>query len=380
MSLSQLKKNIVARLDGECVGFSVAIFKGTSLVEHAEGGHAIVGGFAGTQSFGGLNLPVPPVDVPQSHKKRMATMSTSKTITAAAVMRVLYEICKHEPDVVKAIDAELDKPIAPLLPHDWRGFAAAQTVTMRELLTHKSLLDSSGSDPDSFDSLKKTLKRGKVLKSPEYRNCNFCLFRVMLPYLRWTRIAGMSSDALKVEEQLMGSSLPAMLGANYVSAVQHFVLEPSGVLGADVVPTRDFPYTRYYDFADFKAGHAGPGLADPVDGSAVLHCGAGYWNVSAFEYGLFLGALRSGKLFPKEVWRSMRDAQLGMYHVSSKPQLWSHNGAWGDDIGCRAAWSHNQDDDSHAVVLVNSTLSDKLKSAPVNGDLTQLLTQAYRDA
>ena len=142
------------------------------------------------------------------------------------------------------------------------------------------------------------------------------------------------------------------LGQTHVSFIQEQVLARAGLTGIDVVPTGPKPYTRYNKF-----GNPSAFFSDPVDDTAVLRTGAGYWYMSVKEYGKFLTALRNGKIVGWQYAKSMQDNHLGMYRKGYKHgTYWDHNGGYPgqpNDPGAMADWMMFPNG-IVAVIFVNS--------------------------
>jgi CubicO group peptidase (beta-lactamase class C family) len=328
-NLDRFEQNLKARLEGRAVGYSYAIYEFDKLKKSGAGGHAV--------------WP----NVAQSPDKRMTTMSMSKTITAAAVMKAMEELR------AKGQNITINSLIAPYLPSGWTLGPRVDEITFKHLLTHTGGLRPAGNDPDTFAGLRQTIANGSTSQNfgkASYANANFCLFRVIIPYMVHGRE--------KVEKfpldvgPLPDLSVEHNTAKLYVRYVQEHVLAPIGLGAINVVPTGATPYTRYYKFSDRNVY-----IEDPKDDTAMLRTGAGYWFMSANEFAKLIASLRHhGKIVSSDTFKVMRDNDLGMYGADSAfGRTWDHNGGYTsvDGAGSAAAWMIFTNGIT-AVILVNS--------------------------
>jgi CubicO group peptidase (beta-lactamase class C family) len=305
------EQNLKSQLAQGTMGYSYAIFDHVNLVRAGAGG-----------------LAVSP-NVPQSPDKRMTTMSMSKTITATAVMKLMEEMRSEGTDIT------VDSAIAPYLPSNWSPYGLnVSKMTFRHLLTHTSGLRAvstpGDADPDTYTNLWRTIKAGANnadFGGPAYANANFCLFRIIIPYMAGT--TGFLIALAVGDDNADAKST----GKAYVQYVKEHVLEPIGLGGIDVIPTGPQPYTRYYpDWSD-----SGESYGDPTDDTAMLRTGAGYWYMSATEFAKFIASLRNGLIVSADTfaimkpdnWRVGQTTALGvgMYgKLSTHGRYWNHNG------------------------------------------------------
>ena len=314
--IARFEQNLKARLAGKVTGYAYAIYEYDSLKRSGAAGHAV--------------LP----STLHSPNKRQTALSMSKTVTAAAVMKAMEQMR------AQGVSITIDSPIAPYLPSNWTLGPRVNQMTFRRLLTHRSGLrpaevDPESDDPDTFVNLRQTIQYGATDEDfanakPFYANANFCLFRVIIPYMISNR-ASLTADEGDV------ATIARTTAQRYVGYVQTYILQPIGLNDITVVPTGPEPFTRYYRF-----GQPGVFFADPTDDSAMLRTGAGYWHMSAKEFGTFISSLRHhGKIISSESYKLMTDNNLGMYVATSPAgKSWEHNGATtnGAGAGSVAAW------------------------------------------
>jgi CubicO group peptidase (beta-lactamase class C family) len=324
-NLDTFEANLKAELDSKTVGYSYAIYENQQLKRAGAGGYAVV------------------PNHPETADTRMTVMSTSKTITATGVMKAMEEMNMQGKNIT------IDSHIAPYLPSEWKLGPRVKELTFRHLLTHTGGLRKINNDPDSYLGLKQIIENGvydQDFGTWHYANANFCLFRIIIPYML------MSPAGVNNIEKLSWEDRALSLGKTYVSYIQQHVLAPAGLAGIDVVPTGPKPYTRYYKFGDTSAY-----ASDPVDDTAVLRTGAGYWYMSVKEYGKFLMALRNGKIVGWQYAKSMQDNNLGMYGIPrDHGTYWDHNGGYpgqANGSGAMADWMMFPNGIA-AVMFVNS--------------------------
>ncbi len=126
-------------------------------------------------SAGGMARQSPDQDArAMTFEDKITIASVSKTITAAAMLHAMTE---------KKVS--VDTKISPYLPDDWAQGPNINTITFRELFTHKSGFrcgDKYGGWALLFDGLRKCILDGVNLsdKVQLYRNENYALMRILL--------------------------------------------------------------------------------------------------------------------------------------------------------------------------------------------------------
>ncbi len=329
--------NIRKRMEGTAIGYAYAIFQNKEVKDHGHYGWAVT---PADQAPG----------FEQSSTRRMATMSMSKTITAAATVKAL---AMHQPVLT------IDSHIAPYLPANWLRGPGVASLTFKHLLTHTSKLVDMKSDPDTYASLQATILLGS--NGPvKYQNSNFTLLRILIPYI----LLGPAHFQPFEGDPDRNAAITA---SHYIAFVQDHVLDPAGITGASIGPTGPKPFTRYYNFNLPVVSDADPDDND----DAKLRCGAGYWNLSAQEYGRFIAALPAGDIMHPERWLMMSSNLLGCYAFGSDGKRRGHNGGfqYSDFAGCSAGWLTCPDGVT-AVLLINSLGGD-------HADPPKLLSDAY---
>jgi CubicO group peptidase (beta-lactamase class C family) len=302
--------------------------------------------------------------------------STSKTITAAAVMRAIEIL------TAKGKSVSIDTPMAQYLPTGWTKGPHVGEITLKDLMRHSSgLLPSK----DLYEELKAMIAAGPSatnwatrMDSPgsKYCNCNFTLFRIILPYMVYGReaiegspqvaaqAAALEAEIAALQAELQTASpaekpaiaaqikqlqkqkakLPGQPSESieirtaklYVQFVQEQVLAKIGLGSAWINPKGASQLITYYNFKNPAKTFTGYS-----DDTALRGTGAGFWFMSAKEYGKFIGGLRTGKIISAASYQTMVSNRLGMFGSQSEAGMCvEHNGAftYQGEAGMRGAW------------------------------------------
>ena len=313
-------------------------------------------------------------------------MSTGKTITAAAYVKLIAE----------REDISLLSPITPYLPDGWSPDPDLGPVTFRHLLSHTSGL-TKATDPWSGIKTEvetNVLPAGSTVDAGVgtffYSNTNFTLGRVMMAYM-------LDKPQAQTLEWLGAGDL--YTAYVYRSRVLSSIFAPIGLDSSkvDVQPIGQNPAGFY--------GVSGVGGSllisyfEPRDGSTVLNSGAGFWNLSVKSYGKFLDALSHGKYkvvtnnVTIDPWQHMTrmvdntnstPVGLGLFRVTygAYGDYYTHNGGFGTAAGAGACsrWMVYPNGVS-AVWVMNAYVRDANGNAgcPVMND-EQMMVNAYDNA
>jgi Beta-lactamase len=252
ISISALAKNITATLHNHVVGF-VAIVGGLP---------AIFQGQARTAADPPKTAMLP--DLP------INIASVTKVLTTVAVLQSLD---RHH--------LTLDTKIWPYLYKDWKRGANIDTITFRMLLSHAAGFRwGCGGSNTTYAVLKAQIAAG-VKKSDmvdssgnpvhSYNNCNFAIFRELLPQMEGFPIIG-PTDAFRAMQS----------AAFYITYMNQHVFRPVGVpqracrapKTSNDIPGYRFPAALTYPDP--------PNSAHGDDwGDWTLACGGGGWVLSA---------------------------------------------------------------------------------------------------
>ncbi len=168
------------------------------------------------------------------------TMATTLLTNVASVGKILTTI-----GVLQSLASNgltLDTPIWQYLYSDWQQNAPAimQTITFKELLTHTAgirPLTVNGTEycvdgnrsTGSFADLKMVIENGvnsSDIGKPVYNDCNFALFRILLP--------NMAGDSISIPAGSTQSQIDTLRAAasakDYINYINQSVLQPVGIL------------------------------------------------------------------------------------------------------------------------------------------------------
>jgi CubicO group peptidase (beta-lactamase class C family) len=209
--------------------------------------------------------------------------SVGKMFTTIAVLKSL---ARHH--------LSIDSRIWPFLPPDWVKGPGVDTITFRELLTHRAgfRLDS-GRVFETGNAAREQIRQGiqQIDKQvADYNNINFTIFRDMLPFMEGVRDPGPAARAAAADRF-------------FISYVQRQVFDPVGVTDATCAPVRD----AMLMYPPPSAGTA-PGSPDSVGPSA---CSGGGWFMTPASLRRVLEGLISGSLLSGRQRQQMDDNCLG---------------------------------------------------------------------
>jgi CubicO group peptidase (beta-lactamase class C family) len=271
------------KFQGKSVGYSI-------VVTHSNG--------ARQERAGGLARRAPdPNPRAMSVNDRYNIASVSKTITAAAVLKLL-----HEKNI------SVDAPIHPYLPSSWTLGPNVKTITFRQLLTHRAGIRCGGEV--TYDNLKSCIAGGINLADKtewKYNNSNFGLFRILIPHV--------ASPGLSVPPFVGAASF---YGTAYMSYVRNKVFQPAG-LGTDIhcKPIADNPALTY----QFPA----PVIKGESFGDMSTTNASRGWNMSSKQLVTFMNTLLfTDKILPVAVREQMKSQGLGLYGSQLTPTLTSY--------------------------------------------------------
>jgi len=266
---------------GKATGFSYAIARDGTVVR---------------KGAGGFRIAPPDGQLPFGPDTRSTAASTTKTITAIAMLKVLEE--KKE--------VSLGSRIAPFLPKCWKqakNISTLTTLTFRQLLAHHSGLQGekvkTSCKKDPWGCLAEVIKLGRTQSTDyKYDNFNYALPRILLP-------AVLAPEYFKNVVKERGCKDKATLNELYSSAFATYtnntVLKPAGV--SNVFTSLQFGANLY----DFRS-KTKPGI--PVE-AGYLAVGAGRLAISAVEFVKILSALERGRILSKATLAQMKAEPMG---------------------------------------------------------------------
>jgi CubicO group peptidase (beta-lactamase class C family) len=274
--LASYADKLEARLKNRSVGFSFTIAgSGNNFMISRAGGDARRAPDSGTRKM--------------TADDKFNIASVSKTITAAAVMKLLNEK-----------NISVDSSVKSYLPPNWALGPNFDSITFRQLLTHRSGIRCDGEV--TYQNLKICVAGGVNLRLKPvqtYNNSNYALFRFIIP-----RLNGYPTTPVKIDESKL-SGIYAKLYADYV---KQYVFAPLGLSGIDLRPAASNPGLAYQYPTPVQAGES---FGDMTETS-----GSRGWNMSSKQLAIFLyNLLNTEKILPRDVSRRMKSEQLGLWKV-----------------------------------------------------------------
>ena len=265
ISLSRLASSIDTQLKGSVAGYVALI--GTSIVV----------------SSGLARAAADPPKLAMGPDVMVNVLSVGKMFTTIAVLRSL---ARHH--------LSIDSRIWPFLPPDWVKGPGVDTITFRELLTHRAgfRLDS-GRVFETDNAAREQIRQGiqQIDKqAADYNNIDFTIFWDMLPFMEGAPDPG-----------------PAARGAAanrfFITYVQRQVFDPVGVKDATCAPVRN----AMLMYPPPGAGTA-PGSPAPAGPSG---CSGGGWFTTPASMRRVLDGLISGSLLSSGQRQQMDHSCLG---------------------------------------------------------------------
>jgi hypothetical protein len=193
--------------------------------------------------------------------------SISKTLTAVAVLQLLAKD-----------GLTIDSNILPYLYTDWHKGMNIDEITFKQLLTHNSGFRADcGYNNTTYADLKALIKGGvnmSDMNHPLYNNCNFAIFREMLPALSGQRIENIPDGPQRAQQS----------AEMYIAYMNKNVLAPVGVATSACKPPPGNNVVLSYPF---PAGST-PGTDW---GDWTLACGGGGWVLSAANFFLVINSI-----------------------------------------------------------------------------------------
>jgi CubicO group peptidase (beta-lactamase class C family) len=251
ISLSRLARSIDTRLKGNVVGYVALV--GTSKV--------VASGLARTAAD--------PPKLAMGPDVMVNVASVGKMFTTIAVLKSL---ARHH--------LSIDSRIWPFLPPDWVKGPGIDTITFRELLTHRAgfRLDSDLVFKTS-DAAREQIRQGiqqMDKQVADYNNIDFTIFRDMLPFMEGVRDPGPAARA-------------AAASRFFISYVQRQVFDPVGVTDATCAPVRN-------DMLMYPPPGAGAARGTPAQAGPSACSGGGWFMTPASMRRVLDGLISNGLL------------------------------------------------------------------------------------
>ncbi|MFZ1043353.1 MAG: serine hydrolase [Anaerolineales bacterium] len=267
ISLKKFSENIDSELQGKVVGY-VSMIGSTPIIS----------------TYGQARTAANPPATAMGTSIPSNIASLSKVLTTVSVLQWL---ASHNLTVYAKISS--------YLPPDWTQGPNIDTITFKDLLTHRAGFRNDENN-ESYAGLQQQIADGVQLSdmaTPQYNNLNFALFRILLPYM-----AGFSDP---------GPAQRATATANfYVDYMRQHIFLPLGITQADCKPAAGSDPMFYYPAP-------AAGLIPGVDGGDwTLTCGGGGWVLSTEDlYKILLDLMNGNKLLTDSEKAQMNSECLG---------------------------------------------------------------------
>jgi CubicO group peptidase (beta-lactamase class C family) len=293
ISLKKFAANIDTELNGKVVGYI-----------------SLVGPLGIITTYGQARTAADPPARPMDQFIPTNVASISKVLTTVGV---LQSLSKHS--------LSLDSKVAPFLPSDWTLGANVDTISFRELLTHRAGIRSGAID---YDGMKLAIAGGVTLADKSmasYSNMNFALFRVLLPYME-----GFSDPG--------PTTRPTATANFYVDYMRQNVFQPVGITNANCKPPFGIDPMLSYP----------PPPVGPTHGTDwsdwTLICGGGGWVLSVDNLYRILLSLDSGTSLLSEAQRTLMASNCLGWDCSVQMQtdFVGKNGLLPDPNGSGRVW------------------------------------------
>lgn len=322
-------QEIEDRLSPFVVGFGYAIAADGAVIRSGAGGSRRV-----PQPNNGVLAAVPFTADTQNE-----IASTSKTVTAVAVARALWQR-----------GLTLDSPVEPHLPEDWTRGPGMDTVTFAQLLDHSAGLNHPGDicDSDPYECLRQAVANG-LISTPGYNNIHYTVMRVVLPFLVKPQAM---ADLFDTESDT------AVLNDGFSKVFQERTQSLLGLAGVQA----DFAYTSL-DVAWRYTWGVPPTNESFASDSAThyLTAGSGGLKMSAPQHARFLAAFEQGSLVPRTWVQALKDGRFGFDDLTKQfngtgdiGPLYTKNGG----AGGAASQNMMYPGDVQAFITRNSTGND----------------------
>jgi hypothetical protein len=248
--------------------------------------------------------------------------STSKTVTAAAVLKKL-----------RAKGVSVDAPILPYLPWGWTKGPGMETATFRQMLSHgykpagsnRLGRGAANCQTDFYGCLRDAVGVG-MTEPADYDNIHYTLMRYVLPILDnpvgWQLWIANQVSTTTINEGLSAAfrdQIRAMLAGVGVDADFQYVYG-AGENGA-----------YRYVWGPPPSGEIVPSPADTA--TDYLKAGSGSLKMKPSEYARFLSRLERGDILGAADMTTLRDVNYGGDQVSEVisgqdgiGRLWTKNG------------------------------------------------------
>ncbi len=297
------RKNLKAATDGKTVGYSFAISQNGKVVKYD------AGGLARTEKDGKREY---------DYLTRQGTGSTSKTITAFAVLQALEAKGKDEHAL-----------LVDLLPEWWGIPKENHKLTVAMLLQHYAGLTTFGRDYKAHRSSLQTPTTGYGKAFYKYSNNNYSICRVLL-YCIVNGTANLKNLNDEVANEVVSQFYRTYVRQNIFkkAGIPHWSqinVGPWNENGTVDSESGDRRITLYYHFPQ-------PDLPGVTTWTPYLEAGPGGWYMNSPEMAAVLAAGEQKKLVSEGMMKRMKESFMGYdtTRIGKHGTYYCKNGVWAD--------------------------------------------------
>lgn len=341
--LSRFEQNLRSVFDTQTVGWSYAI--------------SVAGQLARSGASGLARTAADGAAVAQSPTRKMHVASVSKPLTAIVLLRLLAD---------RGIS--VDSAIGPHLPVGWARGNGVDSITFRQLLTHRSGFGQNAPGSNQYASLQTMAAQAVPAKGKfDYENANFGLMRVLVSVLQ-----GIDPTLIDAD--------PAALSA--AAFIQRAVSQYQAVgVPYSCNPSATNP-TLQYQFPDT----GGAGYDEPPSG---LGCGGYGAFISARDLARTMAYLRyTSDLMPATSFQQMKSGFLGFMNPANNYGFaqgsfgvyHTHGGDWDHGAGGLDSCVMMYPIHVEAAVLINSSRKASGVGYPQGGYQCTVMKWAFENA
>lgn len=264
VSLEKMSVALRTILKDSAVGWAYTIWKNGKLKYSGEGGYKV--------------MPADMADnqgAPFLADTKIHVASLSKTITAVAIAKL-----------VQQGKVDWQESVSKYLPAHWKIHSGFEKLTIAQLMCMKSGINEPLNAVSSYyDSLKVIMEKGPDSSKAgtfHYQNASYGLLRIIIAY----------AHGYRPFTSTINSSVASICIANvYKKYVNTYVLEPSGINGADCTITDEIPAFHYPFPYNAESGEITGSAGTVQNGDLSEYAGAFGWYMSARDAGKFATAI-----------------------------------------------------------------------------------------
>lgn len=359
LDLEGFVDDVAAILDPFVMGFAVAAQRGIEPPVSRTGGWAIA------------DQDQPGAPVPFTMQTPMHLASTSKTVTALALHRLLLA-----PDI--ALNSRRTA-VTDYLPTYWRLGPRTRNISIHGLLRHRTRLVCTGSGRADYQWARVRIARGVEPQYDnfprtgqfDYENLHYTIARVLIGTISgqvdrtWR-----PDDSPEKDRDTLWNEATIDFYERYTESQ---VWRRAGVSTASLDRPENAA-VAYASKTDTEKGYK-PNRGNPLRNRA----GAIGWYASPNDLLRFSRGVRSGRVVPEMHLIDMQNNGQGFlyYQDLRSAGIYSHGGRWGGNGKRQSNMVLFAPDDVNIVVFINSSLPLSLPDN-VNG-LPQLIHTAYQN-